>query len=123
MGSSINQITFLTGVFNINSFKKIKIHNLLFPETKYDFIGFTGIDIGNHRPPHIEVIIKQDFVKDAVQASPCEIIEFMNSLDFKKINNTTFSNGQYIVADLYPRNVLKDNNGIIYVVDNIVSEE
>lgn len=69
------------------------------------------------------MIIKQDFVKDAVQASPREIIEFMNSLDFKKINNTTFSNGQYIVADLYPRNVLKDNNGIIYVVDNIVSEQ
>ncbi len=49
-----------------------------------------------------------------------EIIAFMLSLEFKQIDEAKFSNGTYIVADLYPRNVLKDKDGFIYVVDDIV---
>lgn len=113
---------FNSGFLISNLLNQIRIHNILFPETKYELVGFTGIDNGENRPPHIEVIIKQDFVEDAVQASPQEITEFMLSLGFEKINGTTFTNGQYTVADLFPRNVLKDKNGVIYVVDNIVSE-
>jgi len=61
-------------------------------------------------------------VKNAVQATSQEIEIFMLSLGFDKINNTTFSIQKYIVSDLHPRNVLKDPNGIIYVVDNITAE-
>jgi len=77
---------------------------------------------GLNRPPHIEVIIKQDFIEKATQASPKEIADFMISLGFEKINDTSFTNGEYTVSDLFPRNVLKDENDIIYVVDNIVAK-
>lgn len=59
-------------------------------------------------------------MKDAAQASEEEIVNFMNSLGFKQIGEAKFSNGEYIVADLHPRNVLKDSNGVIYVVDDII---
>lgn len=113
---------FNSGFLISNLFKQLTIHNILFPETKYDFVGFTGFDNGKSRIPYIEVLMKQDFVKNAVQAAPQEIETFMLSLDFYKINTTTFSNQKYTVSDLYPRNVLKDPNGIIYVVDNITAE-
>lgn len=101
---------------------QVRIHNLLFPETKYELVGFTGIDSGKNRTPYVEVILKQIYVDNAVQATPQEISDFMQSLGFQQINEVAFANGQYTVADLYPRNVLKDKNGFIYVVDDIVSE-
>lgn len=59
-------------------------------------------------------------VKDATQASEEDIFKFMQSLGFQQIGDAKFSNIEYIVADLHPRNVLKDNNGIIYVVDDVI---
>lgn len=46
----------------------------------------------------------------------------MQEIGFEEIGEAKFTNGQYIVADLYPRNVLKDINGFIYVVDDIVTK-
>ncbi len=103
-----------------NLLKQIIAHNQLFPETKYELAGFTGLDNGNARAPYIEVVLKQDLVKDATQASEEDIFKFMQSLGFQQIGDAKFSNIEYIVADLHPRNVLKDNNGIIYVVDDVI---
>ncbi len=105
-----------------NLLNQVKSHNQLFPETRYDLVVFTGFDNGKNRAPYIEVILRQDLVKEAIQASTQEIIDFMESLNFVRITDTSFSNSEYTVSDLYPRNVLKDNNGIIYVVDNIISK-
>jgi hypothetical protein len=102
--------------------RQIQLHNILFPQTKYELVGFTGIDNGSKRSPYIEVILKQDFVKNAEQATPFEINTYMESIGFQKIDEAKFTNGQYTVYDLYPRNVLRDERGIIYVVDNIVRE-
>lgn len=100
--------------------EQIQLHNKLFPETKYDLVGFTGIDNGNKHAPYIEVILKQDFIKDADQATPDEIDIYMKSLGFKKIEEAKYVNNDYVIHDLYPRNVLKDVNNTIYVVDDIV---
>lgn len=103
-----------------NLLDQIKIHNSLFPETKYEFIGFTGIDHGENKTPYIEVVLKQEYIPDLTQASPKEINIYMKSLGFDKIDDTTFVNENHKISDLYPRNVLKDKNGTIYVVDNII---
>lgn len=100
--------------------EQVKLHNALFPETRYELVGFTGIDKGPQHPPYVEVILKQDFVKDANQATPEEIQNHMLSLGFQKIGEAKYMNEDFIVQDLYPRNVLKDHNGTIYVVDDIV---
>ncbi|TZF83246.1 hypothetical protein FW774_13235 [Pedobacter sp. BS3] len=102
--------------------KQIRIHNELFPETNYKLVGFTGIDYGKSRPPYIEVVMKQDFISNFTTPTPQEIADFMSLLDFEQVSGTSFINGQYTVSDLYPRNVLKDEDGIMYVIDDIVSE-
>ncbi len=103
-----------------NLLEQLLFHNHLFPETRYDLVGFTGIDHGHQRTPYIEVVLKQDLIKEATQANIEEIGNFMASLGFVSLSESKFSNDEYIVSDLHPRNVLKDVNGIIYVVDDIV---
>lgn len=98
----------------------IEAHNLLFPNTAYEIAGYTGFVKPNNQSPYVEVILKQEFIPDTQQATPQEIADYMQSLGFEKVNDTTFSNGEYVVSDLHPRNVLKDENGTIYVVDNII---
>ena len=39
-----------------NLLNQIIAHNLLFPETKYELAGFTGIENGINRTPYIEVV-------------------------------------------------------------------
>ena len=41
----------------------------------------------------------------------------MISLGFQEKSESCFTNGDIEVSDLYPRNVLKDSNGDLYVVD------
>ncbi|MDR1456425.1 MAG: hypothetical protein LBJ01_12295, partial [Tannerella sp.] len=96
-------------------------HNELFPETRYELVGFTGIDGGANRAPYVEPVLKQDYVVDAEQASAREISDYMQSLGFEQVNDHTFTDGKYTVSDLRPRNVLKDKNGTVYVVDDIIS--
>jgi hypothetical protein len=105
-----------------NLLEQIGLHNELFPETYYELVGFTGFDNGKERVPYIEVILKQMYVDNVVQASEQEIMDFMGLLGFKKAGDAIYRNEKYVVADLYPRNVLKDDNGFIFVVDDIVTK-
>ena len=63
-------------------------------------------------------VLQQDLVKDAQPATPIEIETYMAAIGFTKMNNEgRFTNNIYEVWDLVPRNVLKDKDGDIYVVD------
>jgi len=98
-------------------FDMVNAHNQIFPETRYEFVGFTGIDNGDSRTPYIEPIFKQVYIPEATQASQEDIDKLMSWKGFEKVNNTTFKNGDYVVSDLHPRNVLKDADNNIHVVD------
>jgi hypothetical protein len=86
--------------------------NKIFPETQYEIVGFSGFGSGNVYP-----ILKQQYVASATEATDDEIDAFMQSISFRKNNRGSFENNIYEVSDLFPRNVLKDTNGILYVVD------
>ncbi len=101
-------------------FDSIKYHNEIFDCDKYEFVGFTGIDNGANKTPHIEPIFRQYYLEDHDQATQSEIASLMNDLGFEKVSDDTFKNDKYIVSDLKPRNVLKDEDGNICVVDDIV---
>lgn len=93
-------------------FERLKLHNQLFPESKYEFVGFTGFDNGSVFP-----IFKQEYVNGAEPATPEEIDNYMQSLGFNQTGEAEYSNGDVIISDLRPRNVLKDVEGDIYVID------
>ena len=94
-------------------FAKIYMHNNLFYDTCYSLYAFTGFD-GRTVVP----VFKQSLVKNARPATPIEIETYMAAIGFLKLNEKgRFSNDVYEVWDVVPRNVLKDEEGDIYIVD------
>ena len=96
----------------IKLMEKVLWHNYLFAETAYTFHGFTGFSGSSIMP-----IFKQNLIKNAVPATLIEIATYMAALGFNKIEEGRYTNDIYEVWDLLPRNVLKDTDGDIYVVD------
>lgn len=94
-------------------FDRIKLHNQIFPSSRYEFVGFTGFDGRSIYP-----IFRQAYVHESTNATPEEIEEYMNTLGFSKINEHKYTN-----SDLRPRNVLKDTDGDLYVVDAEFQQE
>ena len=82
-------------------------------DTAYSLYGFTGFDGRTIMP-----VLQQRLVKDAIPATPIEIETYMAALGFiKKNNEGRYANGEYEVWDLVPRNVLKDKDGDIFIID------
>ncbi|MBP3229884.1 MAG: hypothetical protein J6M40_03990 [Prevotella sp.] len=94
-------------------FEKIRMHNEIFPDTFYQLHAFTGFDGRTIMP-----ILRQDLVKDAEPTPQIAIDTYMAALGFNHEDVVgRYSNTDYIVWDLIPRNVLRDRDGDIFVVD------
>lgn len=107
----INNLLNNGGVANL--LDKITFHNILFPETFYYFIGFAGYDGRSVMP-----ILRQDLIKNASPATSIEIDTYMSAIGFTKNPvDGKFENDTYTVWDVVPRNVLKDKDGDIFVID------
>ena len=92
---------------------KVTFHNTIFPETFYYLIGFAGYDGRSVMP-----ILRQDLIKQAAPATSIEIETYMSAIGFTKSENDgKFYNSSFIVWDVVPRNVLKDSEGDIFVID------
>ena len=88
-------------------------HNNLFYDTAYSLYGFTGFEGRTIMP-----VLQQKLVKNAAPATPIEIETYMAAIGFTKKNNEgRYANGEYEVWDLVPRNVLKDKDGDIFIID------
>jgi hypothetical protein len=112
------------GASVLNFLKYIQYHNLLFEANSYNLIGFTGFDNEanniKNAIPYVIPIISQIYVTESVKASINEIKKYMQIIGFEKVDEFTYKNSEYIVSDLRPRNVLKDSEGNIHVIDNII---
>ena len=83
---------------------RVALHNSLFPETAYEFVGLAGFGSGQVYP-----IFKQRYIPENTFATEAEIDAYMRSIGFTSTGREAeYSNGQYTVGDLRPRNVLKD---------------
>lgn len=97
----------------IKLFNKILLHNIIFRETSYQFHAFTGF-----RGSTIMPIFKQNLVKSTEPATRIEISTYMAALGFNSTEKEgCYVNSKYKVWDVIPRNVLKDKDGDIFVVD------
>lgn len=112
------------GASVLNFLQYIQYHNLLFEANSYNLIGFTGFDNEainiKNAIPYVMPIISQIYVTESVKASINEIKKYMQIIGFEKVDEFTYKNSKYIVSDLRPRNVLKDSEGNIHVIDNII---
>ena len=100
----------------VRTLEKFILHNLVFHDTRYTFVGFTGFDGRSIYP-----VVKQTFIKECESAQRTEILDFMTAMGFGHIADGVFQNDQYLIKDVLPKNVLKDNFGEIYVIDVEIS--
>ena len=92
--------------------ERLQMHNVLFPQTAYSLEGFTGFGRGSIYP-----VLRQAYVANATYATHGEILDYMESLGFTLCGEAAFTNGEVTITDVRPRNVLKDNNDAIFVID------
>ena len=92
---------------------KILLHNLIFPNTAYKICGFTGYEGRTIMP-----VLEQERICEAQPATQIMIDTYLSALGFEKEGDTgRFSNKEFKVWDVVPRNVLVDKDGDMYVVD------
>ena len=96
----------------IRYLERLMWHNNLFYDTAYTFYGFAGFDNRTIMP-----IVQQRLIKNAQPATSIEIDTYMAALGFSKKDLGKYENQDYLVWDLFPRNVLKDTDGDIYIID------
>lgn len=93
-------------------FHRLILHNQLFPQTAYKLYGFTGYEGRTIYP-----VLTQRYVEEANPAEPSEIRDYMLRLGFSETDEWTFQNELYLISDLKPKNVLRDFDGDLFVVD------
>ena len=107
----VNNLLNSGGICNL--LEKILFHNTIFPNTFYQFYGFAGYDGRTVMP-----VLCQKRIRNAQPATQVMIDTYMSAIGFTKENTEgRFTNGDYIVWDLVPRNVLIDADGDVYVID------
>ncbi len=97
----------------VDLLNRMALHNKYFPESKYSLVGFTAISNNGDVWP----VFAQDYVPGARVATNEEIDAYMSALGFTPVGEARYTNGEIVVKDLRPRNVLVDADGDIYVVD------
>jgi len=97
----------------ISLLRRTIMHNFLFPETSYQFYGFTGFEGRNVYP-----VLRQVRIANAQPATQIMIDTYMAAIGFAKQTEVgRYNSPEYEVWDILPRNVLVDVEGDIYVVD------
>lgn len=98
-----------------NLIERVELYNEIFPETKLSLWGFSRI-YGSKR---VHPIYTQQFIDNAEHATQEQIDDLMRSKGFEPTGNREgeYSNGQYIVSDALPKNAMRTNSGIVFVID------
>lgn len=96
-------------------FESLLVHNILFPETKYELLGFVKIN---------EILysaISQDYIQPSAKTNIEFVREYMISKGFtiKKRNDYIHAELGIIIEDLHEENVLvKDNT--LFFIDTVI---
>jgi len=94
-------------------FDRIDIYNQLFPYLALKFVGFQVMSESSVFP-----VFAQPFISGARMATKEEIDAYMQSMDFSPTGEDgKFSNGQILLWDIKPKNVLITQTGEIAVID------
>ncbi len=96
-------------------FERISVHNELFPDCEYTFLGFA-----ENRDGKVCAVLRQPFILSQREATQQEIDEELVRLGFHKELDGYFTNGDYDIFDAVPNNVLKGEDGHLYFIDTII---
>jgi len=92
---------------------RISLHNVYFPETQLSVIGF-----GRDAEGAFKIIVEQPFIVGS-HVSDDEIAGYMAGMGFelKNARNWTYASPDIYLSDMHDENVLRSEEGNIFVVD------
>lgn len=90
------------------------VHNLLFPETAYTFVGISE-EMGD-----VRIVLLQDYIPSHRQPTKEQIAEALAARGLFPEDNYSFGNEFVSVTDVEGDNVLLGDDGIIYFIDPII---
>jgi len=93
---------------------RVTLFNYLFPESRYEVMGFMRDDNGKFR-----VIVTQPFIQGEPIKNQSDVDAFMEGRGLTRSGRQSYSNKLYEVHDLHEKNVIKGNDGTIYVLDAV----
>lgn len=93
---------------------RVTLFNYLFPESRYEVMGFMRDDNGKFR-----VIVTQPFIQGEPIKNQSDVDAFMKGRGLTRSGRQSYSNKLYEVHDLHEKNVIKGNDGTIYVLDAV----
>lgn len=88
------------------------MHNMVFPDSAYTLIGFTGFDGRSIYP-----VVRQQHILDGKPATQNEIDCYMSAIGFEKTGEGMFKNNMFVLKDVLPKNALKDSTGDVFIID------
>ena len=96
--------------------KRLSLHNRIFTNTPYELVGF--VKSGRSLYP----VVRQKNINAERTATEQEIYSYMQKLDFAEKGDGEFSNSEYTIKDVKPKNVFVGKDGQVYVVDAEISK-
>lgn len=95
--------------------ERVELYNQLFPDTPLRLLGFSD----NGFEDRVYPVFVQRFIPEGQTATVGQIDEYMRGRGFEPTGSTDgeYTNGDVVVSDVRPRNVLVAPNGGIYVID------
>lgn len=91
------------------------IHNLLFPDTRYTFMGISE-DLGD-----VRFVLSQETVDAIRNATDKEVDAYMKRLGLRKADKYTYENDMVRVTDVTGDNALVDKDGHVRFIDPVIS--
>ena len=100
----------------LSSLHNLLLHNWLFPETGYIFLGLMDVE------GSLQSVVSQKALRGARGATPDEVAAYMLPFDFTPLQNSDYININFdlIVSDLHHRNVLVRDDGELLVFDPVI---
>jgi 2'-5' RNA ligase len=96
--------------------ERVSLFNFLFPETKYELVGFTRPGDGRFR-----FILRQPFIVKHKTPTSRQVSELMKGKlgADSELTGEQFANREHHVSDLHKKNVIQDKDGNVFVIDAI----
>lgn len=96
-------------------FESIIVHNILFPATRYELLGFLKINT------ILFSVVSQSYVRPTAKTDIGNVKEFMigNGFNIKKNNDYIHNSMGLIIEDLHEENVLTAD-GVLFFIDTVI---
>lgn len=98
--------------------ERISLHNYLFPDAKYELVGFAKDETGA-----LHYMLRQPFIQADGRVNNSQLESHMDRY-FKMSQNmntgspeTSYINSNYLVEDLHNKNVLRSKTGMLHFID------